>query len=308
MTALTTEALETLLEAGAHSVTPTEIEGERGGVEALVYPIPSNYRLERVTVVPPTDREAPLRNHGTIVVRDTRSLIAYVDKHRTPDTEFFADSEKGTVTAVLNAPGGPSSPAWADHRVVLQLTETDEWIAWSSNSGKFYDQETFANFFEEQSPVFLDPDAATMLDIASNFHATIDRQFASRVNSSNGQVQFTHNELIDGRTGSGDTLEVPKMFTIRLKVWESTRLLDISVLFRYRMSGGFKLGWKITQQKEIKRQVFDALVGDMATALGRETGNVINVANPADEGDVVEETERELAVIYTGADPTYRNI
>ena len=309
MTDLTTETVDALMNSGAYTVEPTQVTGTRGDVERLAFPLPQDYELKTLTLIPAAERFAPLRNHGTVTVRDTASLIAYVAKHRTPWTEFYADATRGTVTAVLNAPGGPDQPAWADHRCVLQLTTSEAWAAWADGSGAYMAQEPFADFFEDQSKAFHDPDAATMLEVAQNFHASTDRQFGSQVKIASGQVQFTHSEVTTERVGDSLTMEVPRSFKLRLTVWESTRELIVPVLFRYRIErGALRLGWKLNQQAEIKRDVFDKLVLDLSDALGHDTGRKVMIPNPIGEGPDVEEDERELAVIFTGPDPEYRNI
>src|SRR5690348_2565467 len=74
-------------------------------------------------------------------IDQTQSLIAYVNRFKTADTIVFASVDELEVHAVIDYHGaGSTYRGLVEHRAVLLLSRSAEWEAWTSISGRMYDQ------------------------------------------------------------------------------------------------------------------------------------------------------------------------
>ncbi|MER6235913.1 DUF2303 family protein [Streptomyces clavifer] len=220
---------------------------------------------------------APDRKVGTTTVRDALSFHAYFEKHADADSEVYADSDRLTVTAVLDAHQA-DGPRYAQHVLKLALRETEAWKQWAARDGKLMDQETFAEFLEDHLPDLLEPTAAEMLEIAQSFQATskVDFQSASRLAS--GQRQFQYVETGTAKAGQKGQLAVPETFVIGLVPFEGSEGYRLTARLRYRIgTNGLQLGYKLERPADIRANAF----GDVVTAIGEHIDQPIMNGTPA---------------------------
>ena len=262
----------TLLDAGTAAAELdryyADSESEADVITAIV---PTGYQLASLDIASKLNqhRATPRRVRGTITLTDGISWLQYFTKHGGDHSEVYGDVHASTVTAILNAPTGPAAPAWGDHRAILTLEHTDGWNAWTSADGAFMGQETFAEHIEARTPDLVEPDAATMLELAQTFQATKGVNFESGTRLTNGQRRFTYAETIEGRAGQRGQIDVPTEISIRVQVWRGVSIaVPMTARFRYRISPqGLLLGYVLDRLDDVLDAAWGSLLGDLTAEL-----------------------------------------
>jgi uncharacterized protein YfdQ (DUF2303 family) len=208
------------------------------------------------------------RKTGTTTVRDASSFLTYWNKHRDDASEIYSDVEQLTVTAVLNAHSA-DEPDFGDHRVVLSLRRTKAWTQWLTYDGKLLDQDTFANFLEDQLPYLNDPDAATMLEIAQSIKATTKAEFQSSSRLQSGERKFAFVEDTKASAGSKGDIAIPETFVIAVPPFEGADAYRMTARFKYRIDrGSLSLGYKLEQPEERAKAAFADVLAKIAEGVG----------------------------------------
>jgi uncharacterized protein YfdQ (DUF2303 family) len=219
--------------------------------------------VKTIDLTSPAHTGIPPRKSGTTTVRDAKSWIAYFAKHSSDATEVYSDSERLTITAVLDAHSA-DTPSWGDHRVVLSLRQTDAWKQWIRNDGELLDQEAFAEFLEDHLPELLEPSAADMLEIAQSIQAATKVDFQSGVRLSSGQRQFQYVETQTTKAGQKGQLTVPETFVIGLVPFEGSEGYRLTARLRYRITDrGLRMGYKLERPADILRTAFVDVVNEI---------------------------------------------
>lgn len=222
-------------------------------------------------------KDAPTRKHGTTVVRDAVSFLAYYGKHADENSEVYADAEKLTITAVLDA-DTTDAARWGGHRLHLALRETEAWKQWIRCDGHLLSQDAFAEFLEDHLPELLEPTAAEMLEIAQSFQAAVKVDFQSATRLSSGQRQFQYVETQTSKAGQKGQLTVPEVFTIGLVPFDGSEGYKLTARLRHRITqDGLKLGYKLERPDDIRRTAF----ADVVKAIGEEIDTPVMNGTPA---------------------------
>lgn len=262
-----TDNAQVIVDTALRSAEPRELE--TGKYYAFVTP----GGLQKVDLTGPEHTGVPPRKAGTTTVRDAVSWLAYYDKHHDDASEVYADSERLTVTAVLNA-HGPDEPSWGDHRLILALRTTDAWKQWLTNDGQLLDQETFAEFLEDHLPELLEPSAADMLEIAQSLQAATKVDFQSGVRLATGQRQFQYVETQTTKAGQKGQLTVPEVFTIGLVPFEGSEGYKLTARLRYRITErGLRMGYKLERPGDVLRTAFADVVKTVAEQISEPVMN-----------------------------------
>lgn len=260
-------------------------------------------------------RPGPSRPSGTVEVSDALSLANYVrvyqgvasgfyDEMETPDVAgkpaIFADARRQRFTAIMNY-HLDGQPAWADWRAVHDLVISEQLKVWTGLEGKgFITQGDFAAFIEDN---FLDVYPAptgdgALAEMARDFAKKLNAKFAnpgeiltaargleinesSVVKSTARQQDGTVNLQFttEHRDGSGAQVQVPKLFSIAVPIFEGSDPRFLPVLLQYRVhQGGIKFGIKMPTLERARREAFDEMVGELADLLDAKTaGDVIDM-------------------------------
>lgn len=206
----------------------------------------------------------PRRKTGTVHVQDAASFVAYLEKHRLPCTEVYADLARESLVGVINAheestpdEAAENNAGRGDHRVSLELLPTEEWKVWTANDKKPLDQQRFAEHLEDNAADVVDPDSATMLEIASSLVATTGVDFKGAIRLDSGQVKVRYEETTSARAGHAGDLDIPQVFTIAIAPFVGSEPVEIPVRFRYRISNGnLSLSYAMLRPKQIARESF----------------------------------------------------
>ncbi|MFC8862689.1 DUF2303 family protein [[Kitasatospora] papulosa] len=260
---------QTIVDTALRSAPPAELE------QGKVYAFHTPTGIHKVDLTGPA--AAPDRKTGTTTVRDADSFRTYFEKHSDVYSEVYADADRLTVTAVLDAHEA-DAPRWGGHVLKLALRETETWKQWAGRDGKLMDQETFAEFLEDHLPELLEPTAAEMLEIAQSFQATSKVEFQSANRLASGQRQFQYVETGTTKAGQKGQLAVPETFTIGLVPFDGSEGYKLTARLRYRIGqNGLQLGYKLERPADIRAKAF----ADVVTAIGEHLDEPIMNGTPA---------------------------
>lgn len=215
--------------------------------------------FRQIDLTGPEHTGKPPRKSGTTTVRDVDSFLAYFDKHGNDDSEVYADVERRTITAVLDAHTAEDA-RWGGHRLQLSLRETMAWRAWTSMDGQLVPQGQFAEFIEDNLVDLVEPDSATMLELAQSFEATTSAEFQSSQRLDSGQRTFTYAEEVQAKAGHKGEITIPATLVLALAPFEGTERYKVTARFKYRLDrqkGELRLGFKIERPEDILTAAFN---------------------------------------------------
>lgn len=224
----------------------------------------------------------PPRVTGAVTVTTVEALIDYTNRHSTPETTAWWRPRNTTghiATVVLNDHSSPTQPEWGDHRAELKVAFHPSFIAWSTQSGQLVDQETFAEFIEDQLAVIIDPAAADMLEVAQSLHVARSSEFTSDRRLATGRVQFGHRQTQTATAGQSGNLEVPARLTLSMPVFDGAAPVEMTARFRYRLTSGvLKLGFILDRVTDTIDTAIDAMRTRFESVWGENDTDVASFA------------------------------
>lgn len=256
---------QVIVDTAVRTAPPTEL------TPGKVYAFHTTAGVKTVDLTGDDYKDQPSRKTGTTTVRDAESFLAYWGKHHDDNSEVYADSERLTVTAVLDANTGDAA-RWGGHRLHLALRPTTAWQQWTHQDGQLMRQEEFAEFLEDHLPELLDPNSADMLEIAQSFQAAVKVDFQSASRLSSGQRQFQYVETVQSKAGQKGQLTVPEVFTIGLVPFEGSEGYKLTARLRHRIGqNGLQLGYKLERPDEVRKTAFV----DVVKAIGEQIDTAV---------------------------------
>lgn len=180
----------------------------------------------------------PAAIRAKVTLADVASFVGYVNEFKIEgeplaQTTLFAKREDSSVTAILDYHG--DRPSWCSHKAHLTLKASPEWAAWQKLHNRQVPQFEFATFLEDRYVDLIDPDGATMLEMASNLEARASVNFKSAKNLQNGTIALEYVEEIEGKGTAGGHLTIPKKFTIRLPIYYRGEPIELVARLRYKI-------------------------------------------------------------------------
>lgn len=277
--ACTPDGARAIIDAAREHAEPATIDPTK--IATNVFVVPSGATLKTVEF-DERSLDRPLRVTGTTEVEDVASLLAYVNQYYgAKTTSAWVDMANHRTIAILNDAHGDldqedgTLPAWRDHRVKLQLAYTAEWQRWRSLDGKLMGQEEFARHIEMRELDIVNPDAATLLEIAQHFYATTKSDFRSGTRLASGEIEFHHVEETTATAGRSGDLSIPAKFELVVAPFQGEDKVAVTVLLRYRVrEGKLAIGYELVRPDDIERDVMQLIAetirGDVARVyLGR---------------------------------------
>lgn len=254
-----TDSVQAIATLAQQALKPQEVEP--GGIYLVAT---ADGRVERVDLSGPEHTGEIARKTGRTVVRDAASFLTYWAKHHNDASEIYSDVEQLTVTAVLDAHAA-DTPGFGEHRLHLQLRRTKAWEEWTSLDGKLVDQDRFANFLEDHLPNLVEPDAATMLEIAQSIKATTKAEFQSSSRLQSGERKFAYVEDTKASAGAKGDLAIPEVFKIAVPPFEGADAYSMTARFKYRLEhSNLTLGFKLEQPEERAKAAFADVLAAIA--------------------------------------------
>lgn len=269
--------------------TPSDIAAiadlARAGAEAEELELGSYYVVQggdghvcQIDLTGDQYRDQPRILRATVALTHVDSLLAYWDKHHDDESDVWANRERRTITAVLDAHqsatlGPDERPRWQSHRATLTLALSESMTAWLHNNGRFLDQVAFAEFCEDWMTVIAEPPAADLVEMAQQFQATTKATFKSGFKLVNGQRQLEYTEQVDASV-KGDAIAVPTGMTLRIPVWRGADTAEeFTARIRYRVNHGgpgqLGIGYKLDRPTDIIDAAFEAEIDRVQQHIGR---------------------------------------
>lgn len=166
---------------------------------------------------------------------DADSFAGYVGRFKTPQTVLVASVSALTLTAHIDYHGDDGLPSWNTHKARLVSIPSPDWKVWTGSNEKAMAQVPFAEFLEDQNHCIVEPDAATMVEIALNLQSKTDVTFQSKINISNGLATLMYAET----AASGvESMAFPTKLHICVPPFQGSKPVDLLVRMRYRINGG----------------------------------------------------------------------
>lgn len=266
------DGVRAIIETALTAAEPNELEP--GKVYGWLAP---DGQVRQVDLTGDQYKATPSMKAGTTTVWDVPAFAAYYAKHADPSTEVYADLQRLTITAVLDAHQA-DAPRWGKHRLHLALRKTPEWLAWLTHDGKLMEQEAFAEHLEDHLSAIVVPPAAQMLEIAQSLQATAKVEFQSSLRLSNGQRQLQYTETTQGRAGEKGKLEIPELFEIGVAPFEGSERFRLGARFRYRISDSqLQMAYRLIEPEDVLRTAF----GDVLKAVSEQLEITVMNGSPA---------------------------
>lgn len=225
---------------------------------------------------------APWRPRGNATIYEPVDFISYVNRLRSDATTVWADPDRGEVTAVFDDHTNAETAGWRHHRATLNVRRDPEWAAWVERSGHLDTQEGFAEFLEDRLMSIVDPDPATMLEVALTFQAHRSASFERGTRLQSGDVQLRWIETTTASAGKGN-IDVPEKFTIRVSPFLGVDPVDLVARLRYRISdGNLRIGFVLHRPDLAEQEAFDRIRALVAE--GTPAGCLLGPA-PASHGN-----------------------
>ncbi|WP_055585513.1 DUF2303 family protein [Streptacidiphilus griseoplanus] len=270
----THDGARTIVETALLAAEPNELKP--GKVYAWLTPTGG---VQKIDLTGDEYRDTPARKTGTTTLRDADSFIAYYQKHADESSEVYADAERLTVTAVLDAhQAGADGARWGKHRAVLALRKTKAWEAWLANDTRMMGQKDFAAFLEDHLAELLEPTAAEMLEIAQSIEGTTKAQFQHGHRLQTGERQFAYVEETSATAGKGQ-LTIPETFVIGLVPFDGSAGYRLRARFKFEINrdGHLSLGYKLETPDDTLKTAF----ADVTTAITEGLGVPLLNGTPA---------------------------
>jgi uncharacterized protein YfdQ (DUF2303 family) len=217
----------------------------------------------------------PRRKEGTVNVHDAASFKEYFLKHGSSTSEIYADPTRHGLVAVLDA-HTTSEARWQRHRLNLVFVKTPQWLAWEKRNSVIGTQVAFAEHVEDRLPDFVDPDSATMLELAQTFQAKTQVTFEASRRLSSGERQLEYRENVAASAGRKGDIAIPATFTVGLVPFEASDPYSVTARLRYRITdGALTIGYVLDRPEDVLRAAFLGVVERLSTMLDRTiiTGN-----------------------------------
>jgi len=261
-------------EIGAMSLAAADIK-EFESTTHLV--IPEHYKHVDLTTAIERAGTAPRRKTGTVQLGDIHSFNVFVaDQGESGQVYIYADPEARTLTAVLNDHVHSDETAgWRDFRAVFKAELSREFATWMGQNKRPMEQEDFAIFLEDNIADVVEPSGETLLQVALTLQAKTEVNFASHRRLDNGQVQFTYNETIDARAGTG-LIEIPREFTIGARLFKNGDGYKVRARLKYRLaSSKLKFWYELDRAENAIEDAFQAYINQ-----ARENGFTVLIGKP----------------------------
>lgn len=254
----------------ATSLAATMAPRETKGVTTVL--APAGYSLHDIT--DKIEKAQPYRNRktGTTALLSLDSFITYVDEQERADEGYiYANPERLTITAVFN--DYRDLPGWRDHRATYEAAYTPEFKRWAEHNRKAMSQTEFAEFIEDNLADLTGNEGRSLLEVATTIQAKTDINFSSAKRLDNGQVQLGYTEVIDAKAGSDGALNIPREFTLGLRIFKNGDGYAIKARLKYRLHSGTVKFWYELDRPE--RAVEDAFQGYIEQVKERTTYTVL---------------------------------
>jgi uncharacterized protein YfdQ (DUF2303 family) len=204
-------------------------------------------------------RDAPTRATGVAHPGTVASFSQYVKRFENDQTTIWVDLISGTLVAVIDDHAA-DQPGFGQHRAKTELQATPQWNHWLAKDGASMSQTEFAEHIEVGLDDIVEPDAATVLEIAQNFHAKTDVQFRSATRLDSGEQRLQYDEQIAATAGKDGSLTMPSAIKLGLEPFYGEDRFALLARLRFRISGGkLTLSYKLDRPDLVRQQAIESI-------------------------------------------------
>jgi uncharacterized protein YfdQ (DUF2303 family) len=259
--------------AGRTSVTPKPLSPSSSRFFVQSNPITGDHDVIDTTALKhayDVDHPHQPSKNGQHTAYETDSLIAYVNRHATEQTELWANVVARNIVAIIDgdsAAYATNNAGWAHHRMTLQLRHTPAWDAWVNGQG-LGDQEQFAEHLESRQIDIVEPRAADLLELAQTFKATKKADFESSKRLGSGQTTLEWREDVAATAGKKGEIDIPDTFTVALRPFRGGPQYKVTARLRYRVGNGqLAIGYILDNPTDVIEAAFDDITKEIREAL-----------------------------------------
>ena len=188
----------------------------------------------------------PRRTKDTASFADADSFLAYVARHRIPEStvawcNFNPQTFALDFAAVIDDHGTAGLAGWRAHRAKFTPDLGAEWKVWKKQDRTLLSQTDFAEWIQEHetdinSAVDGFPTSIAMLKMATDFVLNEERALKSVVKLQGGGVRLSY--VADADAGTEQAMQVFDKFALGMPVFHGCDAWRIDARLKYRAKGG----------------------------------------------------------------------
>ncbi|GAB3156492.1 hypothetical protein GCM10027258_63010 [Amycolatopsis stemonae] len=212
--------------------------------------------------------DKPTRVRGAATLHSPDDFTEYVRRLSSLGLTVWGAESASRFTAVFNDHQDPAVAGWRDHTATLQLQSDPDWNTFMQRDGSLTTQQDFAEFLQDYAAVFIEPDAATLLEIAVAFRAHRKANFSSAIDLDTKTMQLEYTEEVRQDVSRAGEIPLPKTFTVALTPWLGYPPVQVAGRLRWDIEGGhLRIGFKLHRPDVVKRDAFEEIRTSIRTAL-----------------------------------------
>lgn len=252
----------TLLDAAAeHLPRPLVIDAPDGAPARIIVSHP-NARTEVLDLE--KWAAAPRRLRQKVTFETPKAFADYVNAFGAgqPSARIFASLERRAVVAQLDYHGAYDAPSWCEHAAHYPAAFDEAFAAWDAIHDRPIPQKAFAEFLQDRAEEAIDPDPASLMEVAEKFEAIRKVDFRSVVNVSTNERQFRYEEK-DAPSGA---VSCPKTIRLRTPVFYGCEAFEWQARLAYDIQDG-RLAFtvRIHRRAQLLDAAFERLCDGIAT-------------------------------------------
>jgi uncharacterized protein YfdQ (DUF2303 family) len=245
--------VEAAAKLGRDQVKVIELKNPMGDLPLQIALVPQGFEALNLSS---HMSQVPDRIRVQVVMDDVKSYIAYLNRFKMSESCIFAAVRQvpASLRAVFDYHRGEDKlsggvdAGFCAHACTLVMHPTEEWKKWMAMNGKLMRQDVFAQFLEDNLADVVEPDGATLLELARDLEGTQGALFKSKIVEQTGDTKLFFEQTTEART-KGD-LSIPQEFTILAAPFYGAEESRLSVRFLIRMQGGeLGLGYKVLRME-----------------------------------------------------------
>lgn len=202
-------------------------------------------------------RERPATIVAQRVFNEGESLANYANIYKVPASLFLASIDTQQVKVLLDY-HDVYSPSNVEHTATWPVPFSDEFVIWQGSNKVAMPQEGFMRFLSENMDEIVKPDAASLLEVVSDFSSLTTVTFRSAKNLANGLQQLQYVEE-GSSTQKGVTL--PEIIELRMPIYRGEPAVDFEAYLRTRLNNGvLTMFYELRRINAVKQAAFRAAV------------------------------------------------
>lgn len=224
--------------------------------------------------------ELPPRPQGTVKLRDAASFIRYWIDHAQAHSRIYATLQPAAFVAVFDdfdlvnpSLAIAAQAAYRGFRALFEVPASREWTLWAKANREQMSQLRFAEFLQDNLPDIVEPEGATLLEMALNFEAVQAGSFVAAQRLQDG----SHNLAWKADNNAGGTVRLPEHITLKIPVFENDEAAVVAARLRYRIKdGGLAIWYELVRPHKVMEQAFR----NTWARIAKDTGAVVLLGTP----------------------------